>query len=141
MAYDARGNKQAIHPLWNRRHCTKFNGVSYPVQRAAEAVYSTEGQAQCKALIDGYLSNAKIIARAIAELGYSYVGGENAPYIWIDGKRDSWEFFDLLLDKAGVVCTPGAGFGRCGQGYIRISAFNSEANVVKAMGRIQEALR
>ena len=141
MAYDSTGNKQAIHPLWNRRHSTKFNGVSYPVQRAAEAVYSPEGKAQCAALIDGYLANARIIAKAVSELGYSYVGGENAPYIWIDGQRDSWDFFDLLLKKAGVVCTPGAGFGRCGQGYIRISAFNSEANVIKAMEQIRQALR
>ncbi|MBM9536782.1 LL-diaminopimelate aminotransferase [Desulfobulbus alkaliphilus] len=139
-AFDSRGNRQAIHPLWNRRHCTKFNGVSYPVQRAAEAVYSPEGAAQCRALVDGYLANARIIGTAMSELGYSFVGGDNAPYIWIQGNRDSWEFFDLLLDKAGVVCTPGAGFGRCGQGYIRLSAFNSEANVVKAMARIKEAL-
>lgn len=141
MAFDAKGNRQPLHPLWNRRHCTKFNGVSYPVQRAAEAVYSDEGKAQCTALIDGYLANAKIIGKAMAELGFQYVGGDNAPYIWIQGKRDSWEFFDLLLNEAGVVCTPGAGFGKCGQGYIRLSAFNSEANVVKAMERIREALR
>lgn len=140
VAFDSNGGKQALHPLWNRRHCTKFNGVSYPVQRAAEAVYTPEGKAQCTALIDGYLANAKIIGKAIDELGYSYVGGDNAPYIWIWGDRDSWEFFDLLLNQAGVVCTPGAGFGKCGQGYIRISAFNSEANVVKAMDRIREAL-
>jgi len=141
MAFDAQGTRQPLHPLWNRRHCTKFNGVSYPVQRAAEAVYSPEGKAQCTALIDGYLANAKIIGKAMAELGYSYVGGDNAPYIWIQGNRDSWEFFDMLLDKAGVVCTPGAGFGKCGQGYIRLSAFNSEANVIKAMERIRQALR
>lgn len=140
MAFDASGNKQAIHPLWNRRHCTKFNGVSYPVQRAAEAVYSEAGKAQCKALIDGYLNNAKIIGKAIGELGYSYVGGDNAPYVWIEGGQDSWAFFDLLLNKAGVVCTPGAGFGKCGQGYIRLSAFNSEANVIQAMERIREAM-
>ncbi|MDR2551251.1 MAG: LL-diaminopimelate aminotransferase [Desulfobulbus sp.] len=140
MAHDAAGAKQAIHPLWNRRHCTKFNGVSYPVQRAAEAVYSSEGKAQCTALIDGYLANAKIIRQAMNELGYHTVGGDNAPYVWIEAKGDSWAFFDLLLNKAGVVCTPGAGFGKCGQGYIRLSAFNSEANVVKAMAKIREAL-
>lgn len=140
MAYDQGGNRQALHPLWNRRHSTKFNGVSYPVQRAAEAVYSTEGKEQCKALIDGYLRNAGIIAAAMRDLGYELVGGDNAPYVWIDGKRDSWEFFDLLLNKAGVVCTPGTGFGRCGQGYIRLSAFNSEVNVHKAMERIRQAL-
>lgn len=140
MAFDSAGNIQAIHPLWNRRHCTKFNGVSYPVQRAAEAVYSPEGMAQCTALIDGYLANAKIIRQAMTELGYHTIGGDNAPYVWIEAKSDSWAFFDLLLNKAGVVCTPGAGFGKCGQGYIRLSAFNSEANVVKAMARIKEAL-
>ncbi len=139
-AHDGQGNRQAIHPLWNRRHCTKFNGVSYPVQRAAEAVYSPEGKAQCAALIDGYLANARIIRQAMHELGYRTSGGDNAPYVWIEAKGDSWAFFDLLLNKAGVVCTPGAGFGRCGQGYIRLSAFNSEANVVKAMTRIREAL-
>lgn len=139
-AYDRAGNRQLIHPLWNRRHCTKFNGVSYPVQRAAEAVYSAEGQAQCKALINGYLENADLIAAAVQELGYDYVGAANAPYVWIRCKQDSWEFFDLLLNKAGVVCTPGAGFGRCGQGYIRLSAFNSRENVVRAIERIREAL-
>ena len=140
MAFDAACNRQAIHPLWNRRHCTKFNGVSYPVQRAAEAVYSPAGQAQCTALIDGYLHNAALIRAAMTELGFGCVGGDNAPYVWIDGGRDSWEFFDLLLNRAGVVCTPGAGFGRCGQGYIRLSAFNSEANVVRAMELIRDAL-
>ena len=140
MAFDAVGSRQALHPLWNRRHCTKFNGVSYPVQRAAEAVYSAEGKAQCSALIDSYLHNAKLIGQAMTQLGFRYVGGDNAPYVWIEGERDSWDFFDLLLNKAGVVCTPGAGFGRCGQGYIRLSAFNSEANVVRAMERIGQAL-
>jgi len=138
-AYDRAGNRQLIHPLWNRRHCTKFNGVSYPVQRAAEAVYCEEGKAQCKALINGYLENADLIAAAIKELGYDYVGAANAPYVWIRCKQDSWEFFDLLLNKAGVVCTPGAGFGRCGQGYIRLSAFNSRENVVNAIERIKKA--
>jgi len=139
-AYDSAGNKQLIHPLWNRRHCTKFNGVSYPVQRAAEAVYSEEGKAQCKALVNGYLENADLIAAAVRELGFDYVGAANAPYVWIRCGRDSWEFFDLLLNKAGVVCTPGAGFGKCGQGYIRLSAFNSRENVVKALERIKAAL-
>ena len=110
------------------------------MQRAAEAVYSPEGTTQCTALIDGYLANAKIIRQAMGELGYHTSGGDNAPYVWIEAKGDSWAFFDLLLNKAGVVCTPGAGFGKCGQGYIRLSAFNSEANVIKAMGRIKEAL-
>lgn len=139
-AFDSRGNKQLIHPLWNRRHSTKFNGVSYPVQRAAEATYSSEGKAQCEALINGYLANARIIRQGITEIGFHAVGGENAPYVWIETQKDSWEFFDLLLNKAGVVCTPGAGFGKCGQGYIRLSAFNSEANVIEAMARIKKAL-
>ena len=140
MAFDSAGNKQAIHPLWNRRHCTKFNGVSYPVQRAAEAVYSAEGKAQAQALVTGYLENADLIAEAIGELGFEYAGAANAPYVWIRSQRNSWEFFDMLLNKAGVVCTPGEGFGKCGQGYIRLSAFNSRANVIKALERIKKAL-
>lgn len=139
-AFDASGGRQPIHSLWNRRHCTKFNGVSYPVQRAAEAIYSEAGKAQTKELIAGYLKNADLIAAEVKNLGYDFVGGDNSPYIWIEAKRDSWEFFDMLLDKAGVVCTPGAGFGKCGEGYIRLSAFNSYANVEKAMTRIKEAL-
>ena len=139
-AFDAQGRPQALHSLWNRRHCTKFNGVSYPVQRAAEAVYSDEGKAQTRQLVDYYLKNAALIRKEMTALGYECTGGENSPYIWVDGRRDSWEFFDLLLNKAGVVCTPGAGFGRCGRGYIRISAFNQYENVQKAMERIQTAL-
>ncbi len=139
-AFDSRGDKQAVQPLWNRRQCTKFNGVSYPVQRAAAAVYSEQGRAQSKALVDYYLDNAALIRKAVADLGYDCAGGINAPYIWIHGQRDSWEFFDELLNRAGVVCTPGAGFGTCGQGYIRLSAFNSHENVEKAMERIRLAL-
>ncbi len=139
-AFDSKGGKQFIHPLWNRRHCTKFNGVSYPVQRAAEAVYSDEGKTQTQELVAGYLKNADLIASEIKHLGYDFVGGDNSPYIWIEGNRDSWEFFDMLLDKAGVVCTPGAGFGKCGEGYIRLSAFNSYENVKVAMERIKNAL-
>ncbi len=140
IAYDVKGNKRNIHPLWNRRHCTKFNGVSYPVQRAAEAVYGAEGKQQTRELISYYMLNAKMVRQGMEELGFDCVGGENSPYVWIDGKRDSWEFFDVLLNKAGVVCTPGAGFGRCGKGYIRISAFNSHENVTKAMQRLRQSL-
>ncbi len=136
MAYTADGKAQPLYDLWHRRHTTKFNGVSYPVQRAAEAVYSKDGQAQTKALIDYYLKNAALIRSKMTEFGYSCVGGENSPYIWVDGKTDSWEFFDFLLEKAGVVCTPGAGFGKCGEGYIRFSAFNDYDNVARAMDRI-----
>jgi LL-diaminopimelate aminotransferase len=140
IAYDGLGKKHFLHAMWNRRHTTKFNGVSYPVQKAAEAVYSEEGKAQARSLIDYYLKNAALIRQAMTGLGYSCVGGDNSPYIWIDGKIDSWKFFDLLLNKAGVVCTPGAGFGKCGEGFIRISAFNSFENVEEAMTRIREAL-
>ncbi len=140
VAYDRNGKSHSIHSLWNRRHCTKFNGVSYPVQRAAAAVYSEEGNAQAKELVDYYMRNAALVRKEMTALGYDIVGGVNSPYIWIDGKQDSWAFFDMLLNKAGVVCTPGAGFGSCGNGYIRISAFNSYENVEKAMKRIKEAL-
>ena len=141
VAYTGDGEKHSLHALWYRRHSTKFNGVSYPVQRAAEAVYSEEGQAQAKALIDCYLQNATLIRKEISALGFDCIGGENSPYIWINGRSDSWKFFDLLLEKAAVVCTPGAGFGKCGEGYIRLSAFNNYDNVERALERIQEALR
>ncbi len=140
--YAADGTKISLHGLWNRRHTTKFNGVSYPVQKAAEAVYSEAGKVQVKEYIDAYLANAKVIRQTMADLGFDFVGGENSPYIWIHGGgRDSWDFFDLLLNKAGVVCTPGGGFGRCGNDYIRISAFNSLENVTKAMERVKDALK
>ncbi len=140
MAHTADGRTMALHGLWNRRHTTKFNGVAYPIQRAAEAVYSPAGQAQTRALTDYYLKNAAFIRQAFAAMGYACVGGDHSPYIWIDARRDAWEFFDLLLQKAGVVCTPGAGFGKCGAQYIRLSAFNSYENVQKAMERIRAAL-
>lgn len=142
MIFNSKGDKVSLHAMWNRRHNTKFNGVSYPVQKAAQAVYSEEGKAQVKNQIAYYLNNADIIRKTVESLGFEYVGGKNSPYIWIDGKdRDSWDFFDLLLSKASVVCTPGAGFGRCGQHYIRLSAFNSLENVTKAMDRFKEALQ
>ena len=139
-AYTAAGEAHSVHDLWFRRQSTKFNAVSYPVQRAAEAVYSDAGRAQARALIDYYLKNAALIRTEMEALGYECAGGENSPYIWIYGKTDSWQFFDLLLEKAGVVCTPGAGFGKCGEGYIRISAFNNYENVEEAMARIKQAL-
>jgi len=139
-AYTASGEAHSVHDLWFRRQSTKFNAVSYPVQRAAAAVYSDEGWAQARALIDYYLKNATLIRAEMEALGYECVGGENSPYIWIYGKTDSWKFFDLLLEKAGVVCTPGAGFGKCGQGFIRISAFNNYENVQLAMQKIKQAL-
>lgn len=139
-AYTADGQPASLHPLWMRRQSTKFNGVAYPVQRAAEAVYSDQGQQQTRELIDGYLENARRIRSAMTDLGFSCVGGENSPYIWIHGGRSSWELFDLLLNQAGVVCTPGLGFGKCGEGFIRLSAFNSRENVDKAVERISRAL-
>ena len=139
-AYTAEGEPVSVHALWNRRHSTKFNSVSYPVQRAAEAVYSPHGQIQVRELSDYYLKNAAYVRKSLTALGFSSVGGENSPYIWVDCRRDSWDFFDLLLNRAGIVCTPGAGFGPCGNGYIRISAFNSFANVQKAMERLQSVL-
>jgi len=139
-AFDKDGNIHHVHDLWNRRHCTKFNGVSYPVQRAAAAVYSESGKQQTAELIRYYLRNADLICKEIKALGYEYDGGENSPYIWIDGKRNSWDFFDLLLNSTGVVCTPGAGFCSCGEGYIRLSAFNSYENVAEAMTRIRREL-
>ncbi len=140
MAYDENGNKYSLHTLWNRRQTTKFNGVSYPVQKAAEAAYSEEGKNQVKALIDYYLKNASLIRQEVKAIGYECVGGENSPYIWVDCKRNGWDFFDLLLKNAGVVTTPGPGFGRCGKDFIRISAFNTYDNVKTAMGRIRDVL-
>lgn len=140
-ASGSQGGEQLIHPLWNRRQSTKMNGVSYPVQRAAESVYSAEGQKQTRDLTDYYLGNARVIREAISKLGYDCVGGDNSPYIWMYTGKDSWEFFDLLLEKAGVVTTPGSGFGSCGEGHIRLSAFNNRENVTLAMERISEVLR
>ncbi len=138
--YDTAGEAHGLHGFWNRRHTTKFNGVSYPVQKAAAAAYTPEGRSQVRELIRGYLENAALVRQEMAALGFDLVGGENSPYIWIDVRRDAWEFFDLLLQKAGVVCTPGPGFGRCGAEHIRISAFNSRENVARAMNRIRNAL-
>jgi LL-diaminopimelate aminotransferase len=140
VAWDRAGAAHPLHALWNRRHTTKFNGVSYPVQRAAAAVYSDEGRRQTRALTDFYLENARLVRAEMGRLGFGCVGGDNAPYIWVNVGRDSWQFFDLLLERAQVVCTPGAGFGRCGEGHVRISAFNSRENVEKALGRIAAAL-
>ena len=129
-----------LRPFWTRRQTTKFNGCSYVTQRGAEAVYSEAGAAQTKATIDFYLGNAKLVREALAGLGYAVTGGTDSPYVWVDVKGDSWEFFDRLLKKANVVTTPGAGFGRAGEGYVRISAFNSRENVEEAISRIAKEL-
>lgn len=141
QAYDTAGAAHGVHALWNRRHTTKFNGVSYPVQKAAAAIFTPEGQAEVKAMTDFYLANAALIRKAMNDLGFSTIGGDNAPYIWVNTGTDSWAFFDKLLNEAQVVCTPGAGFGKCGEGHVRISAFNSRENVEKALIRIAAALR
>ncbi|MBW2591711.1 MAG: LL-diaminopimelate aminotransferase [Deltaproteobacteria bacterium] len=141
MAWDSKGQAHSIHALWGRRSNTKFNGVSYPVQKAAAAVYSPEGKKQTRELVDYYLENAALVRREISALGFDLVGGENSPYIWLDSRKDAWDFFDLMLEKAGVVCTPGPGFGKCGRGFVRISAFNSRENVEKAIERIRKAIQ
>ncbi len=139
-AADAEGAPQPVWDLWNRRQSTKFNGVSYPVQRAAAAVFTAEGRREVRELSDYYLANASLIRRTMTDLGYSCTGGENSPYVWIRTGTDSWSFFDSVLRKAGVVITPGAGFGAGGEGYVRISAFNHREQVEEALTRIRRAL-
>lgn len=132
-----------IYKLWYRRQSTKFNGVSYPVQCAAAAVFSDEGLSQIKENIAYYQKNAKVITETMDELGIYYTGGKNSPYIWIKcpNNMGSWEFFDMLLEKANVVGTPGEGFGECGKGYLRFTAFASYEDTVEAMDRIREMLK
>jgi len=137
-AWRSDGSAVEVHPLWNRRHCTKFNGASYVSQVGAGAVYSEAGRRQVREVIDLYMSNARRMREALQRAGYTVYGGVNAPYLWVrtpDG-MGSWEFFDLLLAKARVVGTPGAGFGAAGEGYLRLSAFNHPDQVDEAMDRI-----
>ncbi|MHC5059568.1 MAG: LL-diaminopimelate aminotransferase [Planctomycetota bacterium] len=139
-AYKADGGACDVNPIWSRRHCTKFNGVSYITQKGAAAVYSPSGKEQTKQTIELYMANAAMIRKALAEHGYQVYGGVNAPYVWVktpDGVG-SWEFFDRLLEKAHVVGTPGAGFGAAGEGYLRLSAFNKPQNVKEAMNRFKK---
>ena len=138
MAYTRAGEPVALHPLWTRRWNTRSNGVSYAVQRGAEALYTPEGQREVRALVDFYMENARILREGCTRLGWKTWGGEHAPYVWckVPDGSDSWAFFDRLLRKARVVTTPGAGFGRCGEGYFRISAFNSRANVEEVVRRL-----
>lgn len=142
-ARTATGESVELHGLWNRRHTTKFNGVSYIVQRGAEAVYSPAGRQQVKTLIDFYLQNAAILCQGLRAAGQTVYGGTNAPYVWLKtpGSMTSWQFFDHLLSKAHVVGTPGSGFGASGEGYFRLSAFNSRANVEEAVSRIKQLLK
>ena len=134
----ASGSRVGLNEIWNRRQCSKFNGASYISQRGAEAVFSAEGQKQVKATIDYYMQNAKYIREALKGYGLTVYGGENSPYIWLQTPKGigSWEFFDVLLHKAQVVTTPGAGFGAAGEGYIRITAFGSHEGSKEAMRRI-----
>jgi len=138
VGWTADGKPVELRPFWTRRQTTKFNGCSYITQRGAAAIYTPEGQAQTKATIDFYLENARLVKEALTRFGLSVTGGGDSPYLWIDVKGDSWAFFDKLLNEANVVCTPGAGFGRAGEGYVRISAFNSRENVLEAIKRIEK---
>ena len=135
----ADGSRVDLNRLWTRRWATKSNGVSYPVQRGAEALYSEAGQQQVRDLVEHYLGNATVLREAVQSLGLDVYGGVNAPYIWVRTPRgvDSWSFFDRMLEEAQVVVTPGAGFGQCGEGYFRISAFNSRENVIEVGRRMQ----
>ncbi len=136
-AATTKGEAVEVNPLWNRRHCTKFNGASYVSQAGAAAVYTVEGKKQCRKIIDIYMGNAALIRESLTKLGYEVYGGVNAPYLWMKTPNgmSSWDFFDVLLQKANVVGTPGSGFGPSGQGYFRLTAFATPDNVKEAMKR------
>ena len=136
-------NGVSLNKLWNRRQSTKMNGVSYVIQRGAEAVYSEEGMREVKANIAYYLNNAKVIREGLSAAGFTVYGGVNSPYVWLKTPEGltSWEFFDLLLQKAGIVGTPGSGFGMGGEGYFRLTAFNTAENTKKAVERIIESFQ
>ena len=137
--YTKTGEEVLLNPLWNRRTCTKFNGVSYVVQRAAEATYSEEGKRQIGENIKYYLENAKIIKEGLEEAGYAVYGGVNSPYVWLKVPKNmtSWEFFDKLLEEVNIVGTPGSGFGEHGEGYFRLTAFGTKENTIEAIERIK----
>jgi LL-diaminopimelate aminotransferase len=139
IAYDIAGKAHPVKPLWNRRQSTKFNGVSYPVQKAAAAIYTKEGKKEVAEVIAYYLENAKIMRESLTSIGYEVFGGKNAPYVWVKTKNNtsSWDFFDKVLNEANVVGTPGSGFGPAGEGYFRFSAFADRENVIEAMERIK----
>ncbi len=138
--YTQSGDTVEINKLWNRRTTTKFNGTAYVIQRAAEAVYSEEGKKQIKANIKDYLENAKIIKEGLIEAGFTVYGGINSPYVWLKtpNNMSSWDFFDELLEKANVVGTLGSGFGSCGEGFLRLTAFGTKENSIEAIKRIKE---
>ncbi len=139
-AYDQMGTSYSVKNLWNRRHTTKFNGVSYPVQKAAAAIYSEEGKKETSEVIAYYLENASIMRKSLQEAGFTVFGGVNAPYVWVKTKNGmkSWDFFDKLLTEVNVVGTPGSGFGPSGEGYFRFSAFAHRDEVIEAMNRIRD---
>ena len=138
--YTQSGDTVEMNKLWNRRTTTKFNGTAYVIQRAAEAIYSEEGKKQIKANIKDYLENAKIIKEGLIEAGFTVYGGVNSPYVWLKTPKNmsSWDFFDELLEKANVVGTPGSGFGSCGEGFLRLTAFGTKENSIEAIKRIKE---
>ncbi|MBZ4644928.1 MAG: LL-diaminopimelate aminotransferase apoenzyme [Clostridia bacterium] len=143
VAYTSTGEVVQLNKLWNRRQTTKFNGVPYIIQKGAAAVYTEEGQKQIKALIDYYMTNAKIIREGLLSLGLQVFGGVNAPYIWLKTPNglDSWAFFDKLLNEANIVGTPGVGFGPSGQGYFRLTAFGNKENTEEAVERFKTRLK
>lgn len=140
-ATDSEGNRVSLNRLWNRRQCTKFNGASYISQRGAAAIYTPEGRRQAVEAVEYYMENARVMRQGLTEAGFKVFGGTDAPYVWIKtpGALTSWEFFDLLLDKAGVAGTPGSGFGPAGEGYFRLTAFNTHENTRQAVRRIVNA--
>ncbi len=139
MAKNDKGEKVSLHSLWNRRQSTKFNGVSYPIQRGAEAVYTAQGKQEVSEIIAYYMENAKLIRDGLKVAGIETFGGIHAPYVWLTTPNGmgSWEFFDLLLNKIHVVGTPGAGFGPSGEGYFRLSSFGFRENIIEAISRIR----
>ncbi|HEV8185833.1 MAG TPA: aminotransferase class I/II-fold pyridoxal phosphate-dependent enzyme, partial [Chthoniobacterales bacterium] len=139
LAQTADGRSLPLHPLWHRRWSTKANSVSYPVQRGAEALYSEEGRAQVRTLVEHYMGNARILGNAARDAGLAVYGGTNAPYIWVRTPPGvtRWQMFDQMLNDLHVVITPGSGFGSCGEGYFRISAFNSRQNAIEVGRRLR----
>lgn len=133
-------DNMSLNKMWLRRQTTKFNGTAYIVQRGAEAVFTPEGQEQCKEVIAYYRANAKVMADCLTKLGVWFTGGVNSPYIWLKCPGNSWDFFDKLLEEGGVVGTPGSGFGACGEGYFRLTSFNTLENTVEAMERMAKVL-
>lgn len=142
VGYDAEGREVPLRKLWLRRQTTKFNGASYVIQRGAEATYSPEGKAQVKENVGYYLNNAAIIRDTLRKAGFEVYGGVDSPYVWVKypGAADSWELFDMLLEKAHISCTPGVGFGSLGQGYIRFTGFNTLEKTREAMRRLEDVI-